>query len=38
MYASIFDLKFVEPNDKILAVELGKTKVFLHKIESFIKD
>jgi len=38
MSASIFDLTFVEPNDKMLAVELGKTKVFLHKIESFIKD
>lgn len=38
MSASIFDLKQVEPNDKMLAVELGETKVYLDKIGSFIKD
>lgn len=38
MSASIFDLKFVEPNDKMLVAELGETKGFLNKIESFIKD
>ena len=38
MSASIFDLKLVEPNDKMLAVELGETKGYLDKIGSFIKD
>ena len=38
MSASIFDLKLVEPNDKMLTVELGKAYEYLDKIISFIKD
>jgi hypothetical protein len=38
MSASIFDLKLIEPNDKMLAVELGETKGYLDKIAFFIKD
>lgn len=38
MSASIFDLKLIEPNDEMLAVELGKTKGYLDKIGMFIKE
>lgn len=36
--ASIFDLKLVEPDDKMLAVELGKAYEYLDKIRLFIRD
>ena len=38
MSASIFDLKLVEPNDQMLAAELGNTKEYLDKIGSFVKE
>ncbi|RPH32587.1 MAG: DUF3788 family protein [Bacteroidales bacterium] len=38
MSASIFDLKLVEPNDKMLSVELGRTYEYHEKIRAFIKD
>ena len=38
MSASIFDKKSVEPDDRMLRQQLGKTKEYLDKISSFIKD
>jgi len=38
MSASVFDSKRVMPNDKMLTVELGKSKEFLDKTCLFIKE
>lgn len=38
MSVSVFDLKLVEPDDKMLTVELGDTRKYLDKIGSFIKE
>lgn len=38
MSESIFDLKLIEPNDKMLSVELGRTYEYFEKVRAFIKD